>query len=239
MGSLVPGSAGLRLDQQSPRVVKKRSGAHVLAHRPSRSGLSCAKRCGLRDCGKSHTCCSPCQSASSAALSLLALSLLASSSNAPPLCFSTSFFRAGRGPVLPCGRASCPAHRMRALIRVCVSRHVAHGGVVRSAASRTRLLFCGRCLVVVRLGEYVRVPREMTGRCLLCNSDSGVDANGVQRTGSHTQRTCGLKSMPCRHAHPVGHPSRKDGTCFEVDCCHHTKCTKCPVVGHHVSTLVL
>jgi len=43
------------------------------------------------DCGKSHTCCSPCPSASSAALSLLA-----SSSTALPSCFSTSFSRAGR-----------------------------------------------------------------------------------------------------------------------------------------------
>jgi len=110
---------------------------------------------------------------------------------------------------------------------------------VRSAASRTRPLFCGLCFVGVRLGEYVRVSLEMTGRCLLCNFDLGVDANGVQRTGSHTQRTCGLKSMPCRHALSVGHPFRKDGAFFEVDCCHHTKCTKCPVVGHHVSTLVL
>jgi len=144
------------------------------------------------DCGTfHHTCCSPCQSTSSAALSLLA-----SSCTALPSCFSTSFFRAGRRPVLPSGRASCPAHCMRALIPVCLSRHVVHVGVVWSAVSRTRLLFCGRCFVGVRRGQYVRVSREMTGRCLLCNFDLGVDANGVQRTGSHTQRTCGLKSIP-------------------------------------------
>jgi len=186
------------------------------------------------DCGKFHTCCSPCQNASSAALSLLA-----SSSTALPSFFSTSFFRAGRGPVLPCGWASCPAHRTRSSIPVCVSRDVVRGGVVRSAASRTRLLFCGRCFVGVRLGEYVQKSREMTGRCLLCNFDLGVDANKVQRTRSHTQRTCGLNSMPCRHALPVGHPFRKDGDSFDVECRHHTKCTKFPIVGHHVSTLVL
>eukprot|EP00168_Porphyra_purpurea_P018517 TRINITY_DN6942_c0_g1_i1.p4 TRINITY_DN6942_c0_g1~~TRINITY_DN6942_c0_g1_i1.p4 ORF type:complete len:103 (+),score=7.05 TRINITY_DN6942_c0_g1_i1:195-503(+) len=77
------------------------------------------------------------------------------------------------------------------------------------------------------------------GRCLLCNFDRGVDESGVQRTGSHTQRTCGLRSFPCRHALPAGHPFRKEGACFEMACCHRTKCTKSPVTGHHVSTLVM
>jgi len=195
-------------------------------------------------CGKSHTCCGAYQSASSDALSLLA-----SSSAALPLCFSTFFFPVApwplfpfppdRGPVLPSGRASCPAHCKRALNLVCVSRHVVHGRVVGSAASRTRLLFRGRCFVGAGLGEYVRVSREMTGRCLICNFDLIVDANGVQRTRSHTQRMCGVKSMTGRHEFSVGNRFRNDGAFFEEDCCHHTKGFKCPVVGHHVSTLLL
>ena len=62
---------------------------------------------------------------------------------------------------------------------------------------------------------------------------------GCSARGHTRSARAASNPFPCRPALPVGLPFRRDGTCFEVDCCHHTKCTECPVVGHHVSTLVL
>jgi len=54
----------------------------------------------------------------------------------------------------------------------------------------------------------------MTGKCLLCGFDLGPDDNGNKRTGSHSQRTCVLRSWPCINALPADHPFHKEGRCF-------------------------
>jgi len=79
----------------------------------------------------------------------------------------------------------------------------------------------------------------MTGKCLLCGFDLGRDDEGNKRTGSHSQRTCALKSYPCLHRLPPTHPFHKAGTCYLKDCACLEKCSKCRAVGHRVGTMVL
>ena len=77
------------------------------------------------------------------------------------------------------------------------------------------------------------------GKCLLCGFELGDDGSGLPRTGSHTQRTCGMKSPPCRHKLPAQHPFAKEGACFALACCCTAKCSKCNRVGHRVDTMVM
>ena len=79
----------------------------------------------------------------------------------------------------------------------------------------------------------------MTGKCLLCGFDFGRDDNGHKRTGSHSQRTCALKSFSCLHHLPPTHPFHKAGTCYLKDCSCLETCSKCRRPGHRVGTLVL
>ena len=90
----------------------------------------------------------------------------------------------------------------------------------------------------MRVCACARVSR-MTGKCLLCGFDLGANAEGNKRTGSHSQRTCALKSYPCLHGLPPTHPFHKADTCYLKDCACLEKCSKCRVVGHRVGTMVL
>jgi len=80
---------------------------------------------------------------------------------------------------------------------------------------------------------------EMTGKCLLGGFDLGPDDEGNKWTGSHSQRTCALKSHPCLHRLPPTHPFHKSGTCYSKDCACLDKCSKCRGEGHRVGTMAL
>jgi len=82
-------------------------------------------------------------------------------------------------------------------------------------------------------------PFGAMGQCLLCGFELGDDGSGLPRTGSHTKRTCGMKSPPCRHKLTAEHPFAKEGACFALACCCMAKCSKCNRVGHRVDTMVL
>jgi len=72
---------------------------------------------------------------------------------------------------------------------------------------------------------------RMTAKCLLCGFDLGPDVEGNKRTGSHSQRTCALKSYPCLHRLPPTHPFHKADTCYFKDCACLEKCSMCRVVA--------